>query len=691
MPRARMPSSAEGVATGGNPQQSPESGYGVRPVDSGLFSLLYNHGICCPHLDEGMPALSDMLTVADLLALRQVSDAQIHPDGELTAYVVADPVVEFKQTSARSAIWLAGDTAEPRQLTAESTKAHLPRWSPDGTTLAFIGKRSGDETEQVHLLDSGWGEARELTSVNGDIESFQWSPDGRQLALLVTDPEPEEDQQRQKQGRDQIVYEDSHRYSRIWIYDASTGEARKLTEADIQIWEFAWSPDGSRLAAIVSSQPYNWCWYQHRLALVDAGTGDITTIYEPPKTITRPVWSPAADRVAMISCLWSDQGMTGGDVVVLDVADGRASNLTEGQPRSYTAVEWTSDGGFVGVAVEDARLQICTLDAGGTCDVLWSGEAAISYYGASIFSRDSADQQMAVVRSDPGNPGDVWLFDLPSREWQQLTTVNPQVAGKTMHSVETLHWSSFDGLRIHGLLVRPAGSTPDQPLPMIVLIHGGPTGVSGYDFPSHRTAGWAHLLASEGYAVLLPNPRGSMGFGTEFAEANIGDMGGADLADILAGVDYCVESGIADPDRLGVGGWSYGGYLTSWVVTQTQRFKAAIAGATITNWTSFHGSSTIHQFDQAYYRSDPYNADGIYTFRSPIYHVREATTPVLFLHGEQDPICPTGQAHEMWRALTELGVDTRLVIYPREGHGPREREHVVDLLERVVAWYTRYV
>lgn len=631
------------------------------------------------------------LTIADLLDLRQVSEARIHPDGAPVVYVQSDPVVGFKQKSARSELWMTNGSSASRQLTATGMTAGHPRWSPDGSRLGFIGKRAGQDTDQFHLLDVGWGEAETVTTFAGGVESFEWSPDGENVAVLVTDAEPEEDRTRKEQGRDHIIYEDRHLYSRLWICDTSTGESHQLIDDDLQVWEYAWSPDGGRLAAIVSTQPYNWCWYQPQLVVIDVSSGVISSTWNPPKTITRPVWSPDGSRIALVSCVWSDQGMTGGDIVVLDPASGESENLTEGHHRSYTAVEWDEAGGFVATAVEDAAAAICRLDADGTCHVLWKDRATISYYGASIFSRDRSGNKMAVVRSDPRNPGDVWSFDLTSHAWTRHTTTNPQVDGRALHDVETHYWPSFDGASIHGLLMRPAGSEPGHPLPMIVLIHGGPTGVTGYDFPSHRTAGWAHLLASEGYAVLLPNPRGSMGFGTAFAEANIGDMGGGDLADILAGVDYCVREGIADPDRLGVGGWSYGGYLTSWVVTQTQRFKAAIAGATITNWTSFHGVSTIHQFDSTFCRSDPFNADGIYTFRSPIYHIRNTTTPVLFLHGEQDPICPPGQAHEMWRALTDLGVDTQLVIYPREGHGPREREHVIDVLERVVDWFTRYV
>jgi dipeptidyl aminopeptidase/acylaminoacyl peptidase len=313
-------------------------------------------------------------------------------------------------------------------------------------------------------------------------------------------------------------------------------------------------------------------------------------------------------------------------------------------------------------------------------------------HAGDITSIDAAGQHAAMTVADARNPPEPHVIELTSAAPQpsRLANLNPELRERALLETTTLHWRSFDGQLIQGLLVRPAGAA-DGPLPMLVQVHGGPTSLWQHGFNALRSTGWVPLLASAGFAVLMPNPRGSMGFGTAFAEANVGDMGGADWADVMAGVDYCVAEGLADPNRLALAGWSYGGYMTAWGVTQTTRFKAAVAGASITNWISFHGVSTIPGFDATFYPGDPFNWDGPYGQFSPMLHVRNVKTPTLFLHGEQDPICPLGQAHEMWRALKELGVETQLVVYPREGHGIREREHARDVLERAVAWITERV
>lgn len=637
------------------------------------------------------------ITVDDLLDLQQVSDAQIHPDGTTIAYVVAPNVADSGQQAIPSTLWLVdADRSSAHQISGEGTRAWHPRWSSDGTQLAFLGRRCDDDRDRIFILDNHWGEARRLACPalhDGDVSGFAWTAEGDSLIATIIDAD-EGAEARTESGRDWIEYEEHPLFTRLYRVDPLGGNATRISDLDLQVWEFAIAPDASRIAALVSGAPFNWAWYAARLVLFDLVSGEVMPLYAPDKQMTGLNWSPDGRSIALISCTWSDQGMTGGDVVIVDGDSGQATTITPGHERSYLSARWEDATRLLCAAIEDGESTIGYLSLDGEWEPRWREKASILRWGGQPFTmtRSENTTRLAAVIARPDAPPDVHIVEIRDDQfqWQRLTDANPTLREHSFPLIDTLHWESVDGTRIQGLLVRPV-DVPEGPWPTIVLIHGGPTSLWSYEFHGTRSMGWVQLMAAEGYAVFLPNPRGSMGFGTPFAEANSGDMGGGDLADILSGVDYLVTEGIADPERVGVGGWSYGGYLTPLAITQTTRFKAAVSGASITNWVSFHGVSTIPAFDSGFYQVDPFNWDGHYGQFSPMAHVRNVTTPTLFLHGEQDPICPSGQALEMWRALTELGVETQAVIYPREGHGPREREHLRDVLERAVGWWKRRV
>ncbi len=635
------------------------------------------------------------LSIDDLLNMTPPGDAQIHPDGDQIAYTRTSAVGEKGNHAGSSEIWLTRGVSNDRRLTARGTHARHPRWSPDGKRLAYLGKLKGNAHHQLCLLDRDWGEARLLTSRKAGVSRFAWAPDDGSILLLASDPEPDELKERKADGKDWIEYEAHQRFNRLWRYDLSSGETSAVTEQDLQIYEFAWSPDGTQVAAIAADSPYNWAWYGARLVVIDLESGAVETRYAPDKQLARPAWSPDGATVSVISCIFSDEGMTGGDVVLIDAASGQARNITEGHERSYLECFWAADAGSIlAPAVEDGAAAVCRLGLDGACETLWFERVNLAAYGGSAMTQSRSGQHVALIVSTPDTPPAVKHGRVGEHaiDWAAMTAIDDELANHVNTTMTTIHWRSFDERSIQGLLLWPAGARPGvDALPMIVLVHGGPTGISGYGFPDTRSLGWAHLLAERGYLCFFPNYRGSMGFGTEFAELNNKDLGGGDLEDVLRGIDYCVEQGWANPHRLGIGGWSYGGYLTPWAVTQTPRFKAAVSGASITNWTSFHGVSTIQGWDETFNRTDPYNADGFYTFRSPVYNLDTVQTPTLFLHGERDPICPVGQAYEMWRGLKERDVETELVVYPREPHGFREREHVRDLLTRIVDWFSERV
>lgn len=635
-----------------------------------------------------------LLTVEDLLKLKSIGEAQVDPSGSRVAFVVAESVVEFKQPSPVSRIWLT-DVAggEPRQLTQGPGSDDLPRWSPDGSMLAFRSDRAKRGSSRLYLLRAAWQEAMPLGTLDRPVSAIHWSPDGRRVAVIAKDKRANEEERRE--GDDPILYDEDTPYARLWLIDIATGDTRCLTPGPLHVWEVDWAPDGRSLAAIVTDLPIFDAWYHARLVSLDAESGEARVVYSPAsenRQIKHPAWSPDGRSIAILSATWSDPPGTSGDIFVAAAggeSPSRVRDLTAGQPRSFSTFRWLPDSsGLIAAATERNRAAICEVGLDGETETLWSDERAFGR-GRVSFSADGG--VVATGMSSPTQPSELWIGRVArdgeaSIDWQQRSSVNADFPDTPLPRVETLAWKAPDGMPVEGILLLPPGE-PTGPLPMVVMVHGGPSGSSGYSFTGVGLGGVMDLLAQRGVAIFMPNYRGSTGWGLEFAEANIGDLGGGDLADVLAGVDECVSRGIADPARLGICGWSYGGYLTPWAITQTDRFKAAISGASITSWYSYHGGSDRPGFDEFFYRTDPYSLDGPYAARSPLFQVDKVVTPTLFLHGGQDECCPVIDPQQMSRGLRAKGVETQCVIYPREGHGIREREHVRDLMERSLAWF----
>lgn len=629
-----------------------------------------------------------MLTIEDLLAVRGVGGARISPDGREVVYELGSPHTGPEAGQGRH-LWIvptAGGAA--RQLTFGAGRESDAAWSPDGRQLAFLSDRGG-EGKRLYLLPRAGGEARLLDTGSGAIKAYAWSPDGSRIAFVRTDGA----ESGQDEGRAPIVVEEGPRFDRLWTVEPATGATQVTTELDAQIWEFAWLPGGDGFAVVVADAPTDAAWYRCRLARLDLATGAFTTLYQPPngREVARPAVSPDGCWVACIACTWSDPGMSGGDLwlVAADPANGvEPRNLTPGLAISINAATWLPDGErLLGYSYAGLGSSIGIIDArerGGWRE-LWHGPHSLSFDGLVPTADGTA---FAAPRSAVTEPPEIWHGTIAGEgvEWRQLTTLHDGAAFSRAAEVAEFAWTAPDGLALGGLLIRPVGTS--GPLPLVVNIHGGPTGRAMHAFATGGMAALSPLLAARGVAVFAPNYRGSNGRGVAFAEANHGDMGGTDWADIIAGVEQLVAAGIADPDRLGICGWSYGGFMTMWGVTQTTRFRAAVAGAGIANWASFHGASDLHVWDALFYEADPYDPNGIYAARSPIYHSHRVRTPTLVLHGDADRVVPPDQGREFFRALKDRGVETQLVLYPGAGHGPREPRHARDVVERSLGWLT---
>lgn len=627
-----------------------------------------------------------------------VADAQIHPDGSRVAFTVAK-LTHARDKNARANIWRADTgTQNARPFTSADACEMHPRWSPDGNTLAFISDRTRADDFQIYLIPRDGGEARQLThgqSVNApqrDISMFKWSPDGTRIAYLARDAVDERAMTRRAQGNDEIVFEARPRFTRVWIVDVTTQQTRVVTRGDVQVWELDWAPRGDELILVCSAQPYEWSWYDTWLARVSTRGGAPRKIFaRPTKQLAHPRWSPDGHHLAFVSSLWSDRGIISGDLYVCSANGKNARALSAELGGSIGDIQWLDAQTLLGAGYVRGQAALVQFDVKGAREILWQGDGALQESHTPKFSR-AQNGLIAVVRSAPNMPREVWTLDASDPDgsvWEQHTNLNAPFEKLATAEHEIVEWTSADGRAMQGILVKPVGAKKGKRLPTIVHPHGGPTGLTPNDYFS--PARWVYHLTARGFAVFMPNYRGSTGWGIEFAEANVGDLGGLDFQDIMTGVDALIERGIADPKRLGFGGWSYGGFLTAWCITQTNRFKAAVAGAAVTNWLSFHGTSYLCRWDELHYNASPYARDGVYDKFSPMNFIENAKTPTLILHGEKDGDVPVSQGYELYRALKERGVETELVIYPREPHGPGETAHVKDLIARVCEWYEKYL
>ncbi len=638
-------------------------------------------------------------TIDDICGFRQLSDAQLSPDGKVIAFVVGDSYVSDGKLPKANIWTVSAEGKEVRAFTSGPRSDTAPRWSPDGRWLAFLSDREKDGFYQLHLLPRQGGEARRLGAVEGVIPTtrslncLQWSSDGLELFFLMTDPETEEERRRREERDDAIEFEQNPKYTRLYRMNVGSGETACLSPQGLQIWEFAPAPSGRQFAAVCSPSPFEQAWYTCHLITFDESQSEPVVLYGGPRQVSSPAWSPDGKLVAFLSSNWSDRGVVGGGIFVVPSSGGTLHELASDQEASFTWLEWLEDSeGLVAASHEwgEMALSEVRLDPG-TRRHLWRGPAILSEANWPRFTRDSVGS-VAVVRQDSQHPRQVWL-GRPSGDglaWSQLTHFNKQAGELSLGSVESVRWKGADGWEMQGFLILPPKSDSEPPCPLVTSVHGGPTFAYGCEYCVDSR--WFQQLAVQGIGVFLPNPRGSTGRGLAFAESNIGDMGGKDWEDIQKGIDALIDRRVADPERLGITGGSYGGYMTAWAVTQTDRFKAAVMLAGISDWRSFHGRSYLCDWDAIHYAgADPWDPDGIFRHRSPITHVKNVVTPTLILHGQEDLDVPVEQGYFFYRALKDLAVETELVVYPREPHSIREKAHVLDSNRRTTKWFTRHL
>ena len=631
-------------------------------------------------------------TVDSLFSVTRFSGVAISPDRSMAAWV-EDLKLKSGQPSGKSAIFvksLKSGAAMPRRVTAGA--AAVPHvegdvaWSPDSKKMAFLSDAGGAGQAQLYVVSAGGGAARKLTNVKGFLNAPKWSPDGKSVAILFTENAPRAGGPLQPMTPPSGVIE-SHIYEqRIATVDAATGRLKRLTPADLYVYEYDWSADGKRLACTAAHGDGDNNWWLAELFTVDAASGDTKSIMKPPSSLqlADPSWSPDGKSIAFIGGIMSDQGSTGGDVYTVSADGGDPVDVTPGMKASASWVQWSrksnkilfsenvdGDAGFATVDPQSKQIE-----------TLWKDGTAMSSGGFGFYPVTASDEHScALIMESYAKPPEVWAG--PIGKWTQVTHAN-----KDQHpnwgEAKSVHWTS-DNFNVQGWLVYPRDYDPGRKYPMVVVVHGGPASCSRPTWPGSFFG--TTLLSSQGYFVLYPNPRCSYGKGEEFTRANVKDFGYGDLRDILAGVDEVVKTLPVDGNRVGITGWSYGGFMTMWAITQTRRFNAAVSGAGLSDWLSYYGENDIDQWMIPYFGASVYDDPAVYAKSAPINYIKNVKTPTLILVGDSDGECPAPQSFEYWHALKALGVDTQFVVYPGEGHHIYKPNDQRDIMKRMLGWF----
>ncbi len=633
---------------------------------SGLIVRLF---LACFLFIQAGPASSQSLD--PLSAVHQFREAVLSPDGAMVAWIESNG-------PAKADLWLRNirDSATaPRRIVEASKSLQGLAWSRDGR-LAFLWSGGSSDQLQLYVVEqSGRTKPRQVTNAKGYLASPQWAPDGHSLALLWIEnitrvPGPTEATPADTGVIASEVYE-----QRLAVVNPSNGNMRAVSPAEMYVYEFDWSPDNQELGYLAARGAGDENWYIAEVYAVNSESGVVRHVSKPPMQVANLRWSPDGKTLAFIGGLMSDEGSTGGDIFAVSATGGTSRNLTPKRGSSPNWFQWMPSSKQIlfteGVAGETA---ISTLDlASGSTERLWKGAESITLSGDGNFG--------AVIRNSWSHAPEVWAGRTGA--WQQITHANDS-AHPSWGEVKSVEWKS-DQFQVQGWLTLPKPYDPAKHYPMIVVVHGGPAAEVRPAWP--RPSLPLQLLSSKGYFVFMPNPRGSYGQGEEFTRANVRDFGYGDLRDILAGVDTVVKTYPVDEQRVGISGWSYGGYMTMWTVTQTNRFRAAFAGAGIANWQSYYGQNAIDQWMLPYFGASVYDDPAIYAKSSPINFIKNVKTPTLIVVGERDGECPPPQSYEFWHALKTFGVKTEFVLYPGEGHGFHDPEHSRDLFDRVVKWF----
>ncbi len=639
------------------------------------------------------------LNADDVYGLLEVRDPQRSPDGKWVAYTVTRAIRETDKNDTD--VWMVSwDGRDQVQLTFTPDSESSPRWSPDGKYLAFVSSRQGARGGQIWLMNRAGGEAVKLTDIKGGVSDYEWSPDGKRLLLVVNDPDPNEPDPDKKDAQPKTpkpIVVDRYRFkqdvrgyldarrSHLYLYDVEAKKSEPLTAGSFDESAPAWSPDGTRVAFIRRHAEGDFDKDANQDVFVVAARPGAE-----PRRLTRttagesgPIaWSPDGTLLAFV--LGDEPRYSAyvqAKLVVMAAEGGQARSLTDALDRPARTPIFSRDGASVTFGLVDDRSEhVARVPvSGGRVERLISGDRVVSAFS------DGPDGALAVLATAPTAPPEIYALE--SGKLRRLSRHNDAwIGGLLLGTTEEFSSISKDGTEVHGLIVKPPAYSAGRKYPTLLRIHGGPNGQDSHAFNFER-----ELFAANGYVVVAANYRGSSGRGSAFQKAIYADWGNKEVVDLLGAVDHVVKIGLADPERLGIGGWSYGGILTNYTIATDTRFKAATSGAGSSNQITMYGTDQyISQYDLEV--GPPWKAQDLWIKISyPFFHADRIRTPTLFMGGEKDFNVPITGSEQMYQALRSLGVDTQLVVYPNQFHGITIPSYKKDRLERYLAWYEKYL
>jgi dipeptidyl aminopeptidase/acylaminoacyl peptidase len=621
----------------------------------------------------------------------------ISPDGATVAWSV--------RTHQGTQIYLS-DVANPDPSTdktvsptsgATNCSSSEPKWSPNGESLAFVSdcavKTDQSGQDQVFVWSKTTGESKQLTHLVGGIDSLAWSRDGKSIGFLfVENATRSAGALAAMKPWSGVIGEDGVEIQRVGVVQVETGAFAQVTPESLHVYEFSWSPDSKSMAFVAANPPGENNWWVAQLYTEELGSAAPKSILDTTKIagplhglqIAVPRWSPNGKQIAFIGGLMSDQGATGGDLYLIPSTGGEPKDVTPGRVGSVVFLGWAGPEVIAIAEQVGGSSHLAAIDLASGIDIPQASVTFPETIGAGGMEMSvsiSHERTIALIRSSFEKAPEVWAG--PIHELKQITHLNDALKpawGKT----ENVEWTN-DGFKVQGWLLYPANYDPAKKYPLLVSVHGGPSSAVTPRWPGVGYGGVP--FSALGYFVFMPNPRGSYGQGEKFTQANIKDFGYGDLRDILSGMDVIEKRLPIDKNREGLTGWSYGGFMTMFGVTQTTRFKAAVAGAGISDWKSYYGENSIDQWMVPFFGKTVYDDADVYAKSSAIEYIKNVKTPTLVVVGDRDGECPAPQSFEFWHALRAEGVKTQLVVYPNEGHGFRDPAHRRDVLERALYWF----